>query len=612
VQQEPNSASSAPEAEAAAATTATTTNEVAIPRARSLPLKNAELIKQGKFDIAILDLSDDMKLYALDVLGDTAASVPIPKSLVAGPLKEKLTTTGLKGPGGGASNVPRDLLVSVILVWLWGNHRGEFQSAFDKNGRFDVDPGCKWLIQIGVETAVRAVSGDIAESLESGKGQSSDVYGPRKPGFKSTLVQDNDSEISGRAKKVELLSASLVNKALSAEVQIDTRLDRALSQFQHYVDYLEEARLCALRAKAQERTMLAALISRKAMMSESFANAYVSSMVRAGEALGHDNLFEAVQDVDANISSMIPFDILTAEGDLWEEPCKPEGSFTAGMTGDDLLRRAHARAMLQKSLRKLQERNQIRGGMPNQGPYADQLRHGTSGGSEQPAASPRVGSKRKGTFGDSLPPGGTGSAKAKAWSVYEPNHYSAPLEWQAEHSETMPYGLHRVGERVRSLSLSLSARSGEPRSLKKAKRSSSFSGATSVTVENVKAEDGVPKSTREINWGDIAGIFQSVELPKKSPPPARSGGKGDHAESGMSSGGGSIGRAIYAPYFGEIDFNGLQGEESDESEGDEDLSDEAFVVRHQLVLDAMKARHAALLEARRRIQEERRKSKANK
>jgi hypothetical protein len=599
--QQPNSASTA---------AATATKDLTTPPVTSLPLKNSELIKQGKFDLAILDLSDELKSFALDVLGAAAASVPIPKSVVAGPLKEKFTNIGFKSPGGGASNVPRDFIVSVILVWLWANHRGDFQRAFDTSGRFDVDPGCKWLIQIAVETAVRAVSLDIAESLEAGKGLYAEVCGGRKSGSKSTLVQDSNVEMVDRGKKVDLHSASLVNKALSAAVQIDARLSRALSQYQQYVDYLDEARLCALRAKAQERTMLATLISRKTMMTESFANAYVSSMVRAGEALGHDNLFEAVQDIDANISSMIPYDILTAEEDLWEEPCKPEGSYAAGMKGDDLLRRAHARAMLHKSLRKLQERNQIRGGTANQGPYADHPRHGTSGGSEPPAASPRVGSKRKGTFGESLPPGGTGSAKAKAWAVYEPSHYSAPLEWQADHSENMPYGLHRVGERVRSLSLSLSARSGEPRNIKKAKRSSSFSGTTGVIVESVKAADGVPKSTREINWGDIAGIFQSVELPKKSPP-SKSGDRGHHGESGIPSSGGSTNRTIYAPYVGEIDFDGLRSQES-ESDGEEDLSDEGFMVRHQLVLDAMKARHAALLEARRRIQEERRKSKSNK
>lgn len=576
----------------------------------ALPSTTSDLIQQGKFHLAVLNLPDSSKLLALDILGASAAVVPVPKALVSSPLKEKLANSGLKTGGGGAPNIPRDVIVSVILVWLWANHGKEFQEAFDKSGRYDVHHGCNWLIHTVVETAVIALSLNASESLvRSGKGQNVDPGASRKLGTKIPTVQSNERDASA-AKLQELSVASVVSKAICAEVQIDATMDRAVAQFQGLVDYLDEVRLCALRAKAQERTMLASLISRTAMMSEPFANAYVSSVVRAGEALGHENLFEAVQDIESNTSSLMPYDILTAEGELWEEPCKPERSFTAGMTGEDMMRRAHARASLQKSLRKLQERNQIRGGIHNHGPFAEHLGRSPSAvASAQPAASPRVGHKRKAAFGEILPSGGTGSARAKTWSVYEPVHFSAPLDWQPDHSENMPYGLHRVGERVRSLSLSLSARSGEPRNIKKAKRSSSFSGAA-VLVETVKPEDGLPKSTQEINWGDIAGIFQSVELPKKAPP-AKAGDKGQHGESVKSSGEVGTSKTIYAPYCGVIDLDTLQDDET-LSEVEDDLNDETILARHQVVLDAMKARHAAFLDARRKYQEERRKSRSNK
>jgi hypothetical protein len=53
-------------------------------------------------------------------------------------------------------------------------------------------------------------------------------------------------------------------------------------------------------------------------------------------------------------------------------------------------------------------------------------------------------------------------------------------------------------------------------------------------------------------------------------------------------------------------------DEESESDEEENFSDQAYLVRHQMVLDTMKARHAAFLEARRKMQEERRKIKSNK
>jgi hypothetical protein len=137
------------------------------------------------------------------------------------------------------------------------------------------------------------------------------------------------------------------------------------------ISYLDESRKCCLHSKSQERALLAALISRKATMSLPFSHAYASSMVRAGEAIGHGELFEVVQNEEVNASTMIPYDVFTDESGAWEDPYRPIEGYTQNLSGDDLMRRAHARAMIQKSLKKLQDRHNIRGGTPNPGPYTD-------------------------------------------------------------------------------------------------------------------------------------------------------------------------------------------------------------------------------------------------
>jgi hypothetical protein len=221
---------------------------------------------------------------------------------------------------------------------------------------------------------------------------------------------------------------------------------------------------------------------------------------------------------------------------------------------------------------------------------------------------------------DSQVPAGTGSARAKSWAVYDPNHAARPLEWKPDHSENTPYGLHRVGEKVRSLSVSLSARSGEPRSIKKAKKAiSAATTQTSVSLASQKSSSDpgelrVPKSSREIDWADIAGIFQSVEVPRKSPPTKTS----DKGQPGKSSKGhgpsssGVAGRTIFAPYCKKIDPDAIiaAGEEDEEPETEEeDVSDETVLARHQVVLDKMKAKLALFLEARKREQERRKSTK---
>lgn len=86
-------------------------------------------------------------------------------------------------------------------------------------------------------------------------------------------------------------------------------------------------------AKTRERVLLATLIARSGTMSEQFSHAYVSAMVRAGEALGHHELFEHVHDADLMASTMLPYDIYSDDSGAWEDTCRPKGGFTVGLTG---------------------------------------------------------------------------------------------------------------------------------------------------------------------------------------------------------------------------------------------------------------------------------------
>lgn len=298
-------------------------------------------------------------------------------------------------------------------------------------------------------------------------------------------------------------------------------------------------------------------------MTESFAHAYVSAMVRAGEAIGHGKLFEVVQNEELGISAMLPYDIFSDETQEWEDPCKPFKGMTLGLNADDLTRRAHARAMIEKSLKKLQDKNNIKGGTLSAGPYADPaainqrfssggLGGGVGvGGKYPPGLSPRVGMKRKysSTLEPPVPPG-TGSAKATTWNVFHPRHVTEALVWNPTLLEVLPYGKHCTADRYVSQSL-IGRSSNDAKRRKKLKlpdiktptttgsmaitATPSSTGAVQAPLASEQPEEwqqadttggggdgcgggmgGFPRSTLEIPWSDVADIFQRVELPKKS------------------------------------------------------------------------------------------------
>lgn len=568
-----------------------------------LSLREAEStsIREGRFHeiVDALDENDvDRKKLAYEYLLSVGTAVPIPKALIANPLKEAMNSPNMKCLG----TAPRDGILSVILVWLWANFEPSFQSAFQRSGRIDVDPDCKWLIHIGVELAVNEL---LTAASERSEGPHSQFAVARKTLVvqKQIVGQDILSEkhkISAGQVRVEIETAAVVARALMDELCVLEDCSVVLPNLQYCAAYLDEARLAALQAKALERTLLANIISRKATMTDSFSHAYVSALVRAGEALGHERLFKGVQNVARNISTMIPYDIITDGFDQWEDPCKPTGGISAGLTADGLTRRAHSRAMIQKSLRKLQDKYNIKGGALSMGPYADSgltsAPKVSMGGKVPLASSPRPGLKRKYSASEPPVPPGTGSAKAPSWNVYNPRHLTESLEWSTSALENLPYGKHFISDRRRSLSLSFSARAGD--STKKSKKAKIQE--TKVNRPDEPKQDnevGLPRSTLEIPWSDVADIFQRVELPKKSSS-SRSSSSHHHESTPLP-----VDVEIFAPFCRKI---GDIQDDSSESDSEEDISDATILNRHDVVLDYMKQKLSAYMEARRKLQERRR------
>jgi hypothetical protein len=393
-----------------------------------------------------------------------------------------------------------------------------------------------------------------------------------------------------------------------------------IPKFHDYIEYLDEIRKCALYAKSQERALLAAVVSRKATMSFSFSHAYVSAMVRAGEALGHGPLFEAVQNEKLGVSTMIPYDVFTDESYAWEDPCRPAMGFTEGLTGDEMMRRAHARAMIQKSLKKLQDRHSIKGGTPVSGPYVDQSATSPTGTASRSSSGTPRGSapKRRSSFSEPPIQQGSGSAPATSWSLYDPKHQCPPLEWKVHDMDNSPYGRHNKNTRPRSLSLAQGAavlrqagrggKGGKGLHRQSSGRMGAPQADQTVLVGSSKegnSEQDKPgtsrKSTQEIPWKDVAAIFQRVQLPgaakeKKDLETQRSLAKD---------------RTIFAPIVRKLESIPVIND--DESDAEEDLTDETVLARHQVVLDRMKATLSLALESRKRQQERRRnRDKSNK
>jgi len=208
------------------------------------------------------------------------------------------------------------------------------------------------------------------------------------------------------------------------------------------------------------------------------------------------------------------------------------------------------------------------------------------------------GLKRKASFGgasDTSALVGTGAAQATNMTLYNPNHYSTPMIWDNEDMENMPYGRYSTGARKRSLSLSrINFEKGGKKS--RTIRSNSVSSPSVAQSEESSLKGGKSKrSTEEINWNDVAEIFQDVLLPGPTTPTAKRHDSHHHAPPVPP------GTKIIAPFCRKFDFDKLPDDSEEDDSEEEDLSDEAIIAKHRIVLDRMKKRLDKFMEARQKV-----------
>ena len=102
------------------------------------------------------------------------------------------------------------VVVAVILIWLWNCHEVDFQRAFAKSGRIDVDPTCKWLVFATVDVSVRALSVHISNNSKAGTSSFQSLSSERTSADNPTPISNSD-----------VVSASVVSKALWSQPCLD-------------------------------------------------------------------------------------------------------------------------------------------------------------------------------------------------------------------------------------------------------------------------------------------------------------------------------------------------------------------------------------------------------
>jgi len=510
------------------------------------------------------------------------SAVPISKTLISNELKLRLSTQSFRAVvnslGGkakpGAS--PFDVITATVATWLWSQYQDTFKAAFVKNGRIDVDPGCTWLIKAAVE---KATGDNVAKGLKS---------------IHSAVSSQTPS--TKTANHIRIQIAKLVSKGMSTGIRLNNSVNAALPNFDTLVDHLDQLRMKALRYRCQERVLVASLISKRTRMSEAFSNAYTSSMIRAGAALGYDDLGEIVQDESTKSSSQMPFDILSDATGAWEDPCRSVGGYGVKLDSDELLKRAHARAMIQRSLKRLQDRHGIKGGTASAGPYSnsyDPAGHSNATPSAHRPSPRGAGSKRKAFFsgGENLKSLNTAATTA----LFNPSHFSTPFIWDAYDIDNFPYGRYDTEptERLRSPS-GVSRHLLEEGNSNVKKQKLSKNGP--ALVKNIFIQ-----STRAIDWTEVAQQFENVKPIEKPSSCARANDHDDHNVAVP------LGSTIYAPFCRQIDPDNLPSDDGSEAE-EEIMDDEHILAQHQKVLNTIKDKFETMMKIRLEYQEKSRRT----
>mmetsp|Transcript_44871 Transcript_44871/g.94135 ORF Transcript_44871/g.94135 Transcript_44871/m.94135 type:complete len:1659 (-) Transcript_44871:52-5028(-) len=533
------------------------------PPPKGLHKEVADLIIHAKFHEArslSQQRSDESEALLIQFLLSLGAAVPIPKELIADPLEEKLSSPSYQlrlhefvGRSKSACT-SRDVIIAIISLWLWTEHQDcfkEFLPTIKKEG----DPSYKWLINSAVDESLSA----LAAFFDSNPPEKSDS---------STKETPNEQV------------AAIASQSLAKQVFVDHRADATFPILEELLKLLDSLRTDALQVKTQERVLLATLASRCGNMSEAFSNAYVSSIARAGVALGHENVCEIGQNEECRASTMLPYDFFHDNVGVWEEPCRPVTGYHPSVGADELKRQAHARSVIQKSVMMLQKRHSLKGGISDGGPYFTVAPVHTSSPSTPPTVPPLIrtlsGSmKRRGSHeGIGVPVAGASD------TLFNPDHSVVPMHWKPNDVGNFPYGHYEPGDpniigeiKKRKLSHPPGGNDGE---------------ATSLALQH--------RSTQELEWEDVANMFfhggstRSIDINYDF-------GSSDHLGK----------KTIFAPFVRAFDRSSLEveGKAESETQSDEDISDETIIQRHQDVLDEMKLKLDSALENRKHHSQQR-------
>ena len=536
---------------------------------KQLPKKIANLALRAKFHDAMTvaaESAGETDMLLVDFLLSLGRAIPKLKSHITKMLLDKLnladkrTQLGILVGDEKFASDSKEMIVALISMWMCVEQRDIVDGIISsENGSGLAHSELEWLTTSAI-------------------GQSLSAIAP----FLNPLSSATRDE---QMKQVVLV----VGKALTTEVFVSERQNASLPVMDELMKLLDSLRTDALQAKTRERVLLAALVSRTSNMTEAFSNAYVSSIVRAGEALTHEDVCEIVQDTDVRASTMLPFDYFQDNAGVWEEPCRPEQGYHAGLGGIEMKKEAHARSLIRKSMKRLQDQLGLKGGILDGGPYypVATIIPSTPTTPTVPSLMRSFsGSMKKKNSSDYAPPD----------AAFNPGHFVPPMNWNINNVSNLPYGQYSL-ESMQFSSV------GDVLTDDKRKEEYQFNEEDSSISLAQKF-----RSTHEVKWEDVANMFlhggNSRQIDINSVLSAEQGPLGADDLTGK--------KKIYAPFVEPFDVSSLEAmvQNREDSDEEEDISDETIVKAHQEVLDEMKLKLDAALEKRRQQSQQRGRKKS--
>ena len=541
-----------------------------------LPKKISNLALRAKFHDAMTvasESADNTEALLVDFLFSLGRAVPKVKSHITEMLQDKLNSTdkrtlvGILVCDDKFASDAKEMIVALISMWMCVEQRDLVNGIMSaENGNAQAHPELEWLTTSAIKESLSAIAPFLNPLSSASRGE--------------------------QMKQVVLV----VGKALTKEVFVSQIQNTSLPLMDELIKLLDLLRSDALKTKTRERVLVAALVSRSSNMTEAFSNAYVSSIVRAGEALTHEDVCEIAQDTDVRASTMLPFDYFQDNAGVWEEPCRPEQGYHAGLCGVEMKKEAHARSLLRKSMKRLQDQLGLKGGILDGGPYYPVVPIIPSTPTTPTGRTP---------IGPSLMRSFSGSMKQKGSSDYvppdaafNPGHFVPPMNWNINDVANLPYGQYSL-ESMQFSSV------GDALSDDKRKEYAQYNEEDSSISLAQKF-----RSTHEVKWEDVADMFlhggNTRQIDINSVLSADQGPLGADEETGR--------KKIYAPFVQHFDVSSLGTMAQDQDDGgddeEEDISDETILKAHQHVLDEMKLKLDAALEKRRLLTQQRGRKKS--